>query len=162
VKTLYERHKNKRTRPLYDEISKELQFVVADYLRAFIIIDALDECQVFDGGRQRLLVEIFNFQAKTGANLLATTRFIPEIVKKFKVRSTLLEIRASDNNLRKYLDGHMFKLPLFVSRNAVLQNEVKTAIINAVNGMYVFFILPERKSVNCFLGFSSHSCISTY
>jgi hypothetical protein len=162
VKTLYERHKDKRTRLSFDEISKELHSVVADYSRAFIIIDALDECQVSDGGRQRLLAEIFNVQTKTGANLLATSRFIPETVKEFEGRSTLLEIRASDDDLQRYLDGHLFKLPSFVSRNADLQNEVKTAIINAVDGMYVFFILPERKPVNCFLGSSSHSCIWTH
>jgi Cdc6-like AAA superfamily ATPase len=143
VKTLYERHKVKRTRPSFDEISKELYSVVADYSRTFIIIDALDECQVSDGGRQRLLVEMVDLQTKTGANLLATSRFIPETVKKFEGRSTRLEIRASDDDLRRYLDGHISRLPSFVSRSPDLQNQVKTAIINAVDGMYVLSMLPE-------------------
>jgi Cdc6-like AAA superfamily ATPase len=143
VKTLYERHKDKRTRPSFDEISKELHSVVADYSRAFIIIDALDECQVSDGGRQRLLAEMFNLQTKTGANLLATSRFIPETVKKFEGSSTRLEIRASDDDLRRYLDGHISRLPSFVSRSPDLQNEVKTAIINVVDGMYVLSMLPK-------------------
>jgi Cdc6-like AAA superfamily ATPase len=143
VKTLYERHKDKRTRPSFDEISKELHSVVADYSRAFIIIDALDECQVSDGGRQRLLAEMFNLQTKTGANLLATSRFIPETVKKFEGNSTRLEIRASDDDLRRYLDGHISRLPSFVSRSPDLQNEVKTAIINVVDGMYVLSMLPK-------------------
>jgi Cdc6-like AAA superfamily ATPase len=137
VKTFYERHKNKRTRPSFDEILKELHSVVADYSRAFIIIDALDECQVSNGGRQRLLAEIFNLQTKTRANFLATSRFIPETVKEFEGRSTRLEIRASDNDLQRYLDGHMSRLPSFALRSPDLQNEVKTAIINAVDGMYV-------------------------
>jgi Cdc6-like AAA superfamily ATPase len=143
VKTFYERHKDKRTRPLFDEISKELHFVVADYSRAFIIIDALDECQVSDGDRQRLLAEMFNLQTKIGANLLAISRFIPETVKKFEGSSTRLEIRASDDDLRRYLDGHISRLPSFVSRSPDLQNEVKTAIINVVDGMYVLSMLPK-------------------
>ena len=84
VKNLYERHKDKRTRPSFDEISKVLHSVVTGYSRAFIIIDALDECQVSDGGRRKFLSEIFNLQAKTGANLFATSRFIPEIMKEFE------------------------------------------------------------------------------
>lgn len=65
MKSLYERHKDKRTRPSLDEISKALHSVVADYSRAFIIIDALDECQVSDGSRRMLLTQIINLQAKT-------------------------------------------------------------------------------------------------
>jgi ankyrin repeat protein len=143
VKSLYERHKNKRTRPSFDEISKALDFIVADYSRAFIIIDALDEYQISDGGRERFLAKLFDLQARTGANLFATSRLIPETVKEFEGRSTRLEIRASNNDLQRYLDGHMLKLPSFVSRNADLQKEIKTAIINAVDGMYVPPLLPE-------------------
>jgi hypothetical protein len=138
IKILYERHKDKRTRPSVDEISKVLHSIVADYSRAFIVIDALDECQVSDGSRKRFLTELFDLQAKTGANFLATSRFIQETVKEFEGRSTQLEIRASGDDLQKYLDGHMLRLPSFVSRNADLQKEVKNAIINAVDGMYVF------------------------
>lgn len=143
VKSLYERHRDKRTRPSFDEISKALHSIVADYSRVFIIIDALDECQVSDGGRQQFLAELFDLQARTGTSLLATSRFIPEIVKKFEGRSRLLEIRANDDDLQRYLDGHMFKLPSFVSRNADLRNEVKTAIINAVDGMYILSMPSE-------------------
>ncbi len=80
MKSLYERYKNKRTRPSFNEISKVLYFVVVNYFRAFIIIDTLDECEVFDGGRKRFLSEIFNLQAKIGVNIFITSRFIPEII----------------------------------------------------------------------------------
>jgi hypothetical protein len=45
VKSLYERHKDK-ARPSVAEILKVCHAVVADYSRTFIVIDALDECQV--------------------------------------------------------------------------------------------------------------------
>jgi Cdc6-like AAA superfamily ATPase len=136
VKSLYKCNENKRTRPSLNEISKVLHSVVADYSRSFIIIDALDECQVSDGGRRQFLSEIFNLQAKTGANLFATSRFIPDIKKEFE-ESVSLEIRASDEDVQRYLDSHMSRLPLFVSRSLQLQVEIKTKIINAVHGMYV-------------------------
>lgn len=51
MRRLYEYHMNKQTRPSFDEISKELHSVVAPYSKCFIIVDALDECQVSNGSR---------------------------------------------------------------------------------------------------------------
>jgi len=133
VTSLYRRHNDERTRPSFDEISKVLHSVVADYSKTFIIIDALDECQV-----SRLLSEVFNLQAKTNASLFATSRFIPEIMKKFD-GSISLEIRASDEDVQRYLDGHMSQLPSCVQRSHDLQEEIKTEIINTIDGMYVPF-----------------------
>lgn len=142
LKSLYERHKDKRTRPSFDEISAVLHSViVVDYSRVFIIIDALDECHGSDGHRQKVLSEVFSLQAKTATSLLATSRFIPEITKKFE-GSIFLEIRASDEDVRRYLDGKIPQLRPFVSRNLALQEEIKTEIIKAVDGMYV---LPNAK-----------------
>ena len=44
VKDLYDRHRDKRTRPPLEEISRALQSVATVYSRIFIIVDALDEC----------------------------------------------------------------------------------------------------------------------
>jgi hypothetical protein len=136
MRSLYKRHKVKRTRPLLDEISKVLQSVTLDYTRTFIIIDALDECQISGRDHRRVLSEIFNLQAKTEANIFATSRFIPEIMKEFE-GSVILEIRASDEDVRRYLNGHMSRLPSCVSRSRNLQEKIKTKIMKAVDGMYV-------------------------
>jgi Cdc6-like AAA superfamily ATPase len=134
--TLYNRHNIERTRPSFDEISEVLKFVINDYSRVFIVIDALDEGHVYDGDRGRLLSEIFNLQAKTGANFFATSRSIPEITRKFE-GSLSVEIRASNDDVRIYLDGKISQLRPFVARNFTLQEEIKTKIIKAVDGMYV-------------------------
>lgn len=136
VKDLYERHNKKRTRPVFDEISRTLQSVATIYSRVFIVIDALDECQVSDGCRMRFLTEILNLQAKSGLNIFATSRFIPDITEKFEGCASL-EIRASDEDVRRYLDSHIFRLPGFVRHSQKLQDEIKTAIVGAVDGMYV-------------------------
>ena len=107
---------------------------MASYSITFIVIDALDECGISDGGYRKLLSEVFNLQAKTGANLFATSRFIPDITEEFRGRPSL-EIRASEGDVRRYLDGHMSQLRPFVSRKPDLQEEIKTAIVKAVDGM---------------------------
>jgi hypothetical protein len=136
VKSLYNNHKDKRTRPSFDEISRTLQSVAAMYSRVFIIVDALDECQVSDSCRMRFLSDIFNFQAKCQANLFVTSRFIPEINKKFD-ESIRLEIRASNQDVQRYLDSHISQLPSCVLHSSELQDEIKAAIIKAFGGMYV-------------------------
>jgi len=138
VKELYDRHKTKRTRPSLDEISGSLQAVIALYSRVFLIIDALDECQISDSCRPRFLSNIFDIQAKTGANLFATSRFISEITSKF-TKNVVLEIRASDQDVQRYVHGHMSQLPTFVSSRPKLQEEITAEITSAVEGMYVSY-----------------------
>ena len=112
---------------------KILHSIVANYSRAFIIVDALDECQ--DEGRRNLLSEIFSLQSKTGASLFITSRDILEITKEFK-GSISLTIRARDEDVRRYLDNRMSRLKC-VSQNLGLQETIKTEIAKAVDGMYV-------------------------
>ena len=59
---------------------------------------------------------------------------MPEVTKKFE-GSITLEIRASEEDVRRYLDGHMFRLPGFVSRSTDLQEEIKTGIVLLVKGI---------------------------
>jgi hypothetical protein len=59
---------------------------------------------------------------------------MPEVTEKFK-GSISLEIRASEEDVRRYLDSHLFRLPAFVSRRPDLQEEIKTGIVLLVKGM---------------------------
>ena len=135
VKVLYDRHKNKQTRPSPDEISIALQSIAAIYSRAFIIIDALDECQATDGCRTKFLEEIFNLQAKTRANLFATSRINDGIAKLFD-REVSLKIRATNEDVEIYLNGQMrFLQPDILDDD--IRDMIRTEIIKAVDGMYV-------------------------
>lgn len=135
VKALYDHHKEKRTRPSFDEISKTFQSVAVIYSRTFIIVDALDECQESNGSRTRFLKEVFAIQAKCGANIFATSRFIPDITTKF-IDSISREIRAHDEDIGTYLDSYISKSELKLLKD--IREEIKTKIIEAVGGMYAF------------------------
>lgn len=132
IKALYDQHKDKSTCLSLEEIARALQSVAASYSRVYIVVDALDECQALNGCRERFLTEVF----KLPANFFATSRFIPEVIKEFH-GSALLEIRASSDDVRRYLDGRMLRLPSFVSRRPELQEEIKTQIVQSVEGMFV-------------------------
>ncbi|KAJ5622285.1 hypothetical protein N7528_005517 [Penicillium herquei] len=134
VQALYKRHRSGATRPSTLELSNALQTIAGTFSRIFIIVDALDECQT--SSRLQFLPELFHLQARCGANIMATSRVTPEITAQFK-DSFLLEIRATDEDVRMYLDGHMSQLRPFVRDNSQLKEEIKNAISEAVDGMFL-------------------------
>ncbi|ORY63953.1 uncharacterized protein BCR38DRAFT_474519 [Pseudomassariella vexata] len=115
VKDLYDRHKAKRTRPSLEEILTAVQSFLTIYSRALLIVDALDECQLSNGCRFRLTHEILSLQTKTGANFLATSRSIPEIMENFDGVPSV-HIRASEDDIHRYLDGQMSRVSRCVKR----------------------------------------------
>ena len=133
VNTLYEYHNRKRTRPSFNEIEEALCSVAADYSRAFIVVDALDECSVSEGGRQKVLSVIFNLQAKTGANLFATSRINGDITKLFE-GALSLQIRATNKDIERYLDEQMRLLESDILDDK-LRRTIKREVIKAADGM---------------------------
>lgn len=135
VKALHEKHgRQERQGPSVKELSEALQSVAAIYSRVFIAIDALDEAAT--ECRTQFLAEIFRLQSECRANIFATSRALPEITSKFG-KAISLEIRARDEDMRRYVQGHIDQLPRFVSRDPKLQEEVGNEIIRSAQGMYV-------------------------
>ena len=132
VNSLYRRHVDKRTRPSPDEIAEVLESVIQGYSKVYLFIDALDECVVTE--RDRLLKEVFKLQINAHVNLFATSRFIDDITTQFNGRMSC-EIRATEKDVRSYLNNRILELPTFVSRRPDLQVEIVDEIVNAVDGM---------------------------
>ncbi|KAL6825975.1 ankyrin repeat-containing domain protein [Trichoderma sp. SZMC 28015] len=137
LKDFYEQHIGKGTRPSVDEISTVLHSVAEGYSTVFIIVDALDECQNSDGSRQRFLTELFNLQELYGWNLFLTSRVIPDIVDHCSETSIPLEIRASTEDIDRYLKENTGRLPSFVQQNQQIQKEIVEEISQAVDGMFL-------------------------
>jgi hypothetical protein len=143
VKTLYERHRTRGSRPSMDEIARALQSTVQLYSRVFFIIDALDEFYVSNNEEQkRLLSEIFGLQKQAQINLFATSRFISEIISQFE-RCSSKEIRAQNDDILSYVNGRIPRLLKSRISNypdyAHLQSTIGRDIVKAADGMYVDF-----------------------
>ncbi|KAI0121191.1 nucleoside phosphorylase, partial [Xylariales sp. AK1849] len=136
LKELYDRHQMNRTRPSLDEISRSLESVARQKPRVFIMVDALDECQVSEGCRQKFLSAVFGLQTKAGVNIFATSRIMPEITEQFE-QCLSVEIRATEDDIRRYLQGHISELPKFVTNQSDLQDEITISITKAVEGMFL-------------------------
>ncbi|UKZ56063.1 hypothetical protein TrVGV298_009889 [Trichoderma virens] len=150
VKSLHERHAKRNTRPSFEEILETFQEVVNLYTKAFVIIDALDECSTVGHCRETILSEIIACAKRSDLKLFTTSRDIPEISDRFK--STLrLEIGATELDIRRYIDGRLSKLPPIsvISQSKSLQEEIKTAINNTVNRMFLLAQLHFDRLIDC-------------
>jgi hypothetical protein len=94
----------------------------------------LDECETTDGTLPNFIQQVLDLQSATSTNILATSRYIPEIKEKFR-KAVSLKIRASEPDVRRYLAGRMSQLPVFVQNKPELQEEIKTRILESVQGM---------------------------
>jgi hypothetical protein len=133
ISRLYDHHKG-RNKPLLDEVFEALLAVCSNLVRVYVIVDALDECSDQDGTRSRLIRKLFDLQAKTNLHLLFTSRFIPEIAEKFK-SDPMLEVRASEEDVERFVIGQIPRLPSCIKRSDELTRAVQSSIVNAVDGM---------------------------
>lgn len=134
VRRSYESHRKADTRPTLDEAFESLQSISASFSQVYLVVDALDELQQDGKLVQTLLSKLSALQDKKHVNLMLTSRDIPHVTE--NVQSDVkLEVRASDEDVKKYVDGHIDELPKLVSRNPILQQSIKDAIVSAVDGM---------------------------
>jgi hypothetical protein len=134
VKSLHDKHIVKNTQPTLKDIAGALQSVVKAFSRVFIAIDALDECRAQE--RSLFLSELFKLQAETNINIFVTSRPILDIKNAFQ-GCISLDIVASQEDIEKYFDGHMSKLPKFVHDDADLKERIKTSVTDVAQGMLV-------------------------
>lgn len=123
-----------------------IRSLASSSLRLFIVIDALDECSASNGCRTRFLDDVFQIQALSGASVFTTSRpNITEITTRFQ-HAVSLEIRASDHDVRQYLEGQRDRLPDFVKRDPKLKEQIENDIVRTVDGMYVVLLFPEPRT----------------
>ncbi|KAJ7278197.1 ankyrin repeat domain-containing protein [Mycena rebaudengoi] len=132
---LYHKHHEKETKPTVDELRALLSSVVADYSKVYIVIDALDE--YVENKRHMLLKHLAAL--RPGINLLLTSR--PHITPKmFFPNTPALEIRATEEDIRQYLDAQIqnsFRLLKHVQSHPELRQEIENQIIGNVDGMFL-------------------------
>ena len=126
---LYQRHANKGTTPSLDEINNALLEVPEHYPSVYIVVDALDQC-LYDT-RRLFLAKTRELQAVRDIRIMATSRFISDIQDTFK-DALKSEVRASNEDVERFVAGQIYKLPRCIQRDASLQKMVQAKIVEAV------------------------------
>jgi Cdc6-like AAA superfamily ATPase len=134
IARMHESHERRNTRPSPEELQGALQSVCSMYPVVYLVVDALDEFVSQDRPRTELIDKLRQLQSKTDVRLLFTSRFVPEIEDDF-ISDSKLEVRASDEDVRTYVQGQLTRLPKCIQRE--IGQEVQDKIAEAVDGMYV-------------------------
>jgi Cdc6-like AAA superfamily ATPase len=134
VAQIYDKHSKQGSRPSIDEIFQALLSICSNYKKVHIVVDALDECDDSDGSRGLLIDKLYELQSRTGVQLLFTSRIISDITERLK-SSLTIEVRASGEDVRRFLEGQIPRLPRCIQQDEGLKNVIKDKIIEAIDGM---------------------------
>ncbi|MCJ1471189.1 hypothetical protein MMC07_009837, partial [Pseudocyphellaria aurata] len=137
IERLHMQHAVRGTRPSLEDIFKALQSVLTKYSSVYVAVDALDECSGQDGTHRQFLAMLRDLQGgMKDLRLMATSRFIPDIVREFSA-ALKLEIRASDVDIKRFVAGQTYRLPQCIRRDDALQVIVQNKIVQSVDGMFL-------------------------
>jgi hypothetical protein len=137
IRTLHERCDNGKRRPTSRELSTLLQSESGYLSSFFVVVDALDECPYVDDTASKFLLEL----QKVGISLLVTSRsHLESVVQQLLPGAIRLEIRAHDEDIKKYLDEQIKKknsLRILVGDNTELGETIKNNVTEKAKGMSV-------------------------
>ncbi|KFX96636.1 hypothetical protein V490_03225 [Pseudogymnoascus sp. VKM F-3557] len=136
VLALHKQHASRGSRPSFDEICTTIHSVLNNYSRAYIIIDALDECTDTDGTRGKLISALLHLQTKTDIRLMVTSRFGSGAEDLFQ-GALELEIQANEADVKQYVAGRLGRLAKCVRNDKELQVEIQDGIVQAVDHMFL-------------------------
>jgi hypothetical protein len=136
VQNLYTSHTTKRTIPSSDEIRQILEAVSRDLHRLTVVVDALDEYDT--SARQDFLSAVQTLRGQCEIRFLATSRFLPAIEShSVFLGKPKLEVRASDEDLERYIRSRAGELHGRVVSKPDLFEGLVSSTVGAVGGMYV-------------------------
>uniref|UniRef100_A0A0B7KI71 Uncharacterized protein n=1 Tax=Bionectria ochroleuca TaxID=29856 RepID=A0A0B7KI71_BIOOC len=118
------------------DISKAIVRVISGLKRAFIIVDALDECP----DAKELVSQLLQIQSMTGANLFITLRPDKDMQKRLE-QGIFTEIWATVQDLNTYIDQRASELGAVEADDAAFQRdiraEMKRQITESVHGIFL-------------------------
>lgn len=139
VCSLFKQHMNKGTRLSLAECSEILRIELAACSRAFVVVDALDECD--NRTQSSLISEMLRLPPTT--SIMVTSRHAPSI-ENGQDQPRCIEIRARDADVKIYLEGQIEKesrLKRHIQADSNLRITVLDTIVKETQGMLVSYIV---------------------
>ena len=142
----YKRHKSSQSKLHLDDACMMLRHEIDAFSNVFVVIDALDECE--EDIRDVFIATLMDLPAN--AYLLVTSRSLPTIEQESGF-TTKLEIRATDEDVKKYVGNRLFQSGPMLRRikgDQALHSDIVDTLVANANGM----------SVECLTKTWRHSC----
>jgi hypothetical protein len=139
IYNLWRTHTERKTRPTLPEILTLLQDEAHNFIKLFVVLDALDECpeKYHDRDcRDKLLTLIH--ELGPGLRLLATGRSHIKNVTEVFPDATVIKIRGTEEDIRKYVNSRIDmerNLKYYIGKDTKLRRRVTHKIAKKVDGM---------------------------
>ncbi|KAL9045843.1 MAG: hypothetical protein Q9214_001186 [Letrouitia sp. 1 TL-2023] len=168
VKSIYEGHFDKGTRPNLKKVYEILQAEVQKYEKVFVLLDALDECT---NDYCEILVDQLR-ALRPKINLMTTSRRLDNVARIFS-EAPMLEINAQPTDVRTYVTNRIARgsrLLRHVESDKYLAVEIRENVVKTSANMFLLAQLhmdslvskTSRKSVRQALGKLPKDLDATY
>lgn len=141
ARQLYRWHYDKCTRASLEEVIDLLHSSFAEFSTVYIVVDAIDE---YPEGQRWILLQRLAAMDPT-VNLMITSR--PHVTPDASLPNLdTLEIRASDDDVRRYVDSQIQRSPRLskhVQARPELREEIHSKMSRTVDGMYVLSFISK-------------------
>jgi hypothetical protein len=129
ARALYSSHEQRQTRPNLKELLQLLRTEAGRISTVFMVLDALDEVSDIEKARAEILLVLSKIST---VRVMITGRPHVEytVLSKLDEVSTKL-IRASDNDIRKYLDSELEKA-VFLCKKMKADQSLRATVINGI------------------------------
>jgi hypothetical protein len=145
-------YRDRGLQPGLEQLEDSLKGSTRDFKRIYLVLDALDECPLTNGERERLLKVLRHIHgwALTNLHVLCTSRPEPvikaELAPLFREPATSpIDLQRRSVNMNKdigtYIDQRIASSP-FNSWPPEIKGEVKNILTEKANGMYVVTSYP--------------------
>jgi hypothetical protein len=130
TKSFYGPFRFNSRRPSLDDFTNTLREEFQTFTKAFVVVDALDECSADDGTRAELLRRLRSLGKNV--NLMVTSRDLLTIAADFE-GAQRLDIQAKDSDIRRYVECRLARSPR--RHLKTLQETIASKIVENIRGM---------------------------
>ncbi|KAJ6595809.1 ankyrin repeat domain-containing protein, partial [Mycena vulgaris] len=134
IVSLHEHHREKHTRPPIDEVYRALTFIITQYSKVYIVVDALDE---YPEEPRTILLKYLSMLPV--ANVLVTSRPHINLDLSFH-KMQILDIYATEDDIRQYVAKNISestRLSRHVRARPELKDQIQSKILSNAQGMFL-------------------------
>lgn len=104
------------------------------FTRSFVIVDGLDEWSEQDKDQSDLTDELLRLHGRTGIDLFATSRYIPNIRARFSQHPSL-PISSHEDDIRLYVEQNLWRISEHIKIGKSFEDQIKEIIWKTSQGM---------------------------
>lgn len=131
---LYEQLGNGNVQPNLQQLQSLLLSLCGSFTRTFVLVDALDECNIIE--ERRLFLSTLQSLQEASVKTFVTSRPNHEDIRAQFSQVPQVEIAATENDIKRYVKQKMISNPVFMKRiTPELKKEITDTITARASGM---------------------------